>query len=44
VTAADRFEAITQQRADLLCEPTSATLTRRERVDFSIPTFLDGPA
>ena len=34
--------AITQQRADLLCEPTSATLSRRELVDFSIPTFLDG--
>jgi len=42
VTAADRFEAITQQRADLLCEPTSVTLSRREQVDFSIPTFLDG--
>lgn len=42
VTATDRFEAITQQRADLLCEPTSATLSRREQVDFSIPTFLDG--
>jgi ABC-type amino acid transport substrate-binding protein len=42
VTAADRFEAITQQKADLLCEPTSATLARREQVDFSIPTLLDG--
>jgi ABC-type amino acid transport substrate-binding protein len=42
VTAADRFEAITQQKADLLCEPTSVTLSRRELVDFSIPTFLDG--
>ena len=42
VTAADRFEAITQQKADLLCEPTSITLSRREQVDFSIPTFLDG--
>jgi ABC-type amino acid transport substrate-binding protein len=42
VTAKDRFEAITQQKADLLCEPTSATLSRRELVDFSIPTFLDG--
>src|SRR5215467_3590950 len=37
VTAADRFEAIRQQKADLLCEPTSATLSRRELVDFSIP-------
>ena len=42
VTAADRFEAIAQQKADLLCEPTSETLSRREQVDFSIPTFLDG--
>jgi len=42
VTAENRFEAITQQKADLLCEPTSATLSRREQVDFSIPTFLDG--
>src|SRR5271163_3743034 len=42
VTATDRFEAIAQQKADLLCEPTSETLSRREQVDFSIPTFLDG--
>src|SRR5690242_16227459 len=42
VTAADRFDAIGQQKADLLCEPTSATLSRRELVDFSIPTFVDG--
>jgi len=39
VTAADRFEAIAQQKADLLCEPTSITLSRLEQVDFSIPTF-----
>lgn len=42
VTAADRFKAIQQQKADILCEPTSATLSRRELVDFSIPTFVDG--
>src|SRR6516164_2086576 len=42
VSAADRFEAIRQQKADLLCEPTSATLSRRELVDFSIATFVDG--
>jgi polar amino acid transport system substrate-binding protein/glutamate/aspartate transport system substrate-binding protein len=42
VTAKDRFEAITHQKADLLCEPTSATLSRREVVDFSLPTFLEG--
>jgi ABC-type amino acid transport substrate-binding protein len=42
VTAPDRFEAIQQHKADLLCEPTSATLSRRELVDFSIATFVDG--
>jgi ABC-type amino acid transport substrate-binding protein len=42
VTAADRFDAITQGRADLLCEPTTQTLSRREQVDFSVPTFVDG--
>src|SRR5271168_1794300 len=42
VTAVDRFEAIQQNKADLLCEPTSATLSRREVVDFSIATFVDG--
>ncbi len=42
VTAADRFETIQQHKADLLCEPTSATLSRRKLVDFSIATFVDG--
>src|SRR5215831_7099728 len=42
VTAVDRFDAITQGKADLLCEATSATLSRRELVDFSISTFVDG--
>src|SRR5271166_6396838 len=42
VTAANRFEAIETGKADLLCEPTSATLSRREHVDFSITTFVDG--
>ena len=42
VTAANRFDAITQGKADLLCEPTTETLTRRQQVDFSIPTFVDG--
>lgn len=42
VTAVDRFVAIEQHKADLLCEPTSATLSRRETVDFSISTFVDG--
>jgi polar amino acid transport system substrate-binding protein/glutamate/aspartate transport system substrate-binding protein len=42
VTSANRFEAIEKGNADLLCEPTSATLSRRKRVDFSISTFIDG--
>jgi polar amino acid transport system substrate-binding protein/glutamate/aspartate transport system substrate-binding protein len=42
VTAADRFDAITQGKADLLCEATSATLGRRALVDFSVETFVDG--
>jgi ABC-type amino acid transport substrate-binding protein len=42
VTAADRFESIEQGKTDLLCEATSATLSRRELVDFSIPTYIDG--
>jgi ABC-type amino acid transport substrate-binding protein len=42
VTAANRFEAIEKHDADLLCEATSATLSRRRQVDFSIATFADG--
>jgi ABC-type amino acid transport substrate-binding protein len=42
VTAENRFDAIENGKADLLCEPTSETLSRREQVDFSIPTFVDG--
>jgi ABC-type amino acid transport substrate-binding protein len=42
VTAANRFEAIEQNKADILCEATSATLSRRALVDFSIPTYVDG--
>src|SRR5271170_4882891 len=42
VTAENRFEAIESGKADLLCEPTSETLSRREHVDFSITTFVDG--
>jgi ABC-type amino acid transport substrate-binding protein len=42
VTAAYRFEAIQQDKADILCEPTSATLARRKTVDFSIATYVDG--
>jgi ABC-type amino acid transport substrate-binding protein len=42
VTAGDRFDAIRDGSADILCDPTTVTLERRELVDFSLPTFLDG--
>jgi ABC-type amino acid transport substrate-binding protein len=42
VTAEDRFDAITGGKADLLCEATTATLSRRDKVDFSVPTFVSG--
>ena len=42
VTAENRFDAIENGKADLLCEPTSVTLSRRKRLGFSIPTFVDG--
>jgi ABC-type amino acid transport substrate-binding protein len=42
VTASDRFAAIEEGKADLLCEATTETLARRQEVDFSIPTFVDG--
>jgi polar amino acid transport system substrate-binding protein/glutamate/aspartate transport system substrate-binding protein len=42
VTAASRFDAIETGQADLLCEPTTATLSRREHVSFTVPTFVDG--
>lgn len=42
VTAANRFDIIERGEADLLCEPTSVTLSRRQRVDFSVATFVDG--
>jgi len=42
VTASDRFAAIENGKADLLCEATTETLSRRREADFSIPTFVDG--
>jgi ABC-type amino acid transport substrate-binding protein len=42
VSAANRFDKIVNGDADVLCEPTSETLSRRALVDFSIATFVDG--
>ncbi|MEM7525828.1 MAG: amino acid ABC transporter substrate-binding protein [Pseudomonadota bacterium] len=41
VSAAERFDALEDGRIDLLCGPTTQTLMRRQRVDFSIPYFID---
>ncbi len=42
VTAATRFERLEADLVDLHCGPTTATLSRRETLDFSIPYFIDG--
>lgn len=42
ITSENRFTALRENKIDLLCEPTSITISRREIVDFSIPTFIDG--
>jgi ABC-type amino acid transport substrate-binding protein len=42
VTAADRFDAISQGKADLLCEATTVTMSRRKVINFSVDTFVDG--
>ena len=42
VNSQDRFDAITSDKADLLCASATATLSRRQIVDFSIPIFIDG--
>jgi ABC-type amino acid transport substrate-binding protein len=42
VSAENRFAAVRDGRVDILCDPTSMTLSRREMVDFSLMTFVDG--
>jgi len=42
VTAENRFEAVQNGTIDILCGATTATLSRREMVDFSLATFIDG--
>jgi polar amino acid transport system substrate-binding protein len=44
VSAQDRFDAVADGRVDLHCGAATITLSRRERVDFSIPIFIDGTA
>ena len=40
VPADQRFELVRDGKVDILCDPSSITMPRREIVDFSLPTFL----
>ena len=42
VSAENRFQMVADGKVDLLCGATTATLSRREIVDFSLPVFVDG--
>jgi glutamate/aspartate transport system substrate-binding protein len=42
VTAATRREAVASGKADAECGTTTITLARMEKVDFSLPIFVDG--
>jgi len=44
VGTGQRFDAIVNGDIDILCGATTATLGRREKVSFSIPTFITGVA
>ncbi|MEO1732962.1 MAG: amino acid ABC transporter substrate-binding protein [Pseudomonadota bacterium] len=44
VTAENRFEKVARGEVDILCGAATITLERRELVDFSIPTYVDGTA
>jgi ABC-type amino acid transport substrate-binding protein len=44
VGTGQRFDAIVNGDIDILCGATTATLDRREKVSFSIPTFITGVA
>lgn len=42
VTAENRIDMVVQGKVDLECGTTTASLSRQERVDFSLMTFVDG--
>lgn len=42
VTANNRIDMVAQGKVDLECGTTTASLSRQERVDFSLMTFVDG--
>ncbi|MGE5305143.1 MAG: amino acid ABC transporter substrate-binding protein [Alphaproteobacteria bacterium] len=42
VTTENRLEMVASGKVDIECGTTTATLSRQERVDFSLMTFVDG--
>jgi ABC-type amino acid transport substrate-binding protein len=42
VTTANRLEMVASGKVDIECGTSTATLSRQERVDFSLMTFVDG--
>ena len=42
LTVENRMSMVEQGKVDLECGTTTATLTRQEKVDFSLMTFVDG--
>lgn len=44
LTSEDRVEAIASNKADIECGTTTMTLSREEKVDFTLMTFVTGEA
>jgi len=44
VDTTDRFDKVASGEIDLLCGAATITLSRREKVDFSVPVYVDGTA
>ncbi|HUL94642.1 MAG TPA: amino acid ABC transporter substrate-binding protein [Usitatibacter sp.] len=42
LTPSDRIDAVASGKVDLECGTTTTSLSRREKVDFSLPIFIDG--
>jgi len=42
VTTENRIDMVASGKVDIECSTTTATLSRQERVDFSLMTFVDG--
>ena len=42
VTVESRIDAVAKGRVDIECGSTTASLSRQEKVEFTLPTFVDG--